>query len=86
MAAIMFDTHAFVKELTDTGMPEPQAEVLARTHATLIDEKLATKNDLKATKDDLKRELRELELRLTIRIGSMLAVAIGVVVTLVKLL
>ena len=79
MAAIMFDTHAFVKELTDTGMPEPQAEVLARTHATLIDEKLVTK-------DDLKRELREMELRLTIRIGSMLVVAIGVVVALVKLL
>lgn len=79
MAAIMFDTYAFVKELTDTGMPEPQAEVLARTHATLIDEKLVTK-------DDLKQELRELELRLTIRIGSMLVVAIGVVVALVKLL
>ena len=79
MAAIMFDTYAFVKELTDTGMPEPQAEVLARTHATLIDEKLVTK-------DDLKQELREMELRLTIRIGSMLVVAIGVVVALVKLL
>ena len=48
MDSIVFDTHAFVKELTDAGMPEPQAEVLARTHAKLIDEKLATKQDLKA--------------------------------------
>ena len=83
MAAIMFDTHAFVKELTQAGMPEAQAEVLARTHATLIDEKLVTKQDLK-------RELRELELRLmytlTLRIGSMMVVAIGVVAALVKLL
>ena len=31
MAAIIFDTHAFVKELTHAGMPEEQAEVLARS-------------------------------------------------------
>ena len=83
MAAIMFDTYAFVKELTGAGMPEPQAEVLARTHATLIDEKLVTKQDLK-------RELRELELRLTynltIRFGSMMVVAVGVMAALVKML
>lgn len=90
MAAIMFDTHAFVKELTDAGMPEPQAAVLARTQATLIDETLVTKNDLKATEERLRQELRELELRLTynltLRFGSMMVVAIGVVAALVKLL
>ena len=79
MAAIIFDTHAFVKELTQAGMPEEQAEVLARSQASLIDEKLATKQDLK-----------ELELRLkydlTLRLGSMMVVAIGVVAALVKLL
>ena len=64
-----------MKELTDAGMPEPQAEVLPRTHATLIDEKLATKLDLK-----------ELELRLTLRLGSMMVVAIGAIAALVKLL
>lgn len=53
MDSIAFDTHSFVKELTDAGMPEQQAEVLARTHTMSIDEKLATKQDL-----------RELELRL----------------------
>ena len=78
MAAIMFDTHTFVKELTGAGMLEAQAEVLARTQATLINEKLATKQDL-----------RELELRLTynltIRFGSMMVVAIGVIAALVKL-
>ena len=83
MAAIMFDTHAFVKELTQAGMPEAQAEVLARTQTTLIDEKLVTKQYLK-------QELREMELRLTynltVRFGSMMVVAIGVVAALVKLL
>jgi hypothetical protein len=75
MGATSFDTHAFVKRLTQAGMPEAQAEVLADSQTKLIDEKLATKQDLK-----------ELELRLTIRLGSMVVIAIGVVATLVKLL
>ena len=75
MSSIAFDTHAFVKDLTRVGMTEEQAEVLARSQATLIDEKLATKQDLK-----------ELELRLTLRLGSMMVGAVGVVAVLVKLL
>ena len=27
MATLIFDTHAFVKQVTEAGMPEPQAEV-----------------------------------------------------------
>ncbi len=108
MATIAFDTHAFVKELTQAGMPEAQAEVLARSQATLIDEKLATKQDLKEMEVLLRRDLKELEvrltrdlkeledrftrdmkdleLRLTVRLGSMMVVAVGVVAALVKLL
>ena len=55
-----FDTHAFVKELTQAGMPEEQAEVLARSQAMLIDEKLATKQDLKELELRLKRDIQEL--------------------------
>ncbi len=79
MATLTFDTHAFVKELTQAGMPEEQAEVLARSQAALIDEKLATKRDLKELELRLKHDL-------TLRLGSMMVVAIGVVVALVKLL
>ena len=90
MATIVFDTHAFVKELAEAGMPEKQAEVLARTQATLIDETLATKQDLKELEARLRRDMQELEMRLkhdlTIRLGSMMVVAIGVVAALVKLL
>ncbi len=90
MGTIVFDTHAFVKDLAEAGMPEKQAEVLARSQATLIDEKLATKQDLKELEARLRRDMKELELRLkhdlTIRLGSMMVVAIGVVAALVKLL
>jgi predicted phage-related endonuclease len=64
MATIVFDTHAFVKELAEAGMPEKQAEVLARSQATLINETLATKQDLKELEDRLRRDMKELELRL----------------------
>ena len=90
MTTIVFDTHAFVKELAEAGMPENQAEVLARSQATLINETLATKQDLKELEARLRRDMKELELRLkhdlTIRLGSMMVVAIGVVAALVKLL
>ena len=86
MSTIAFDTHALVKELTRAGMPEEQAEVLARSQAALIDEKLATNQDLKKLELAVKQDLKELELRLTIRLGSMMVVAVGVVATLVKLL
>jgi hypothetical protein len=90
MSTIAFDTHAFVKELTQAGMPEAQAEVLARSQATLIDEKLATKQDLRDLEERLRRDMKELELRLkhdlTLRLGSMMVVAVGVVAALVKLL
>ena len=86
MTTIVFDTHAFVKELAEAGMPEKQAEVLARSQAMLIDEKLATKQDLKELEARLRRDMKELELRLTIRLGSMMVVAIGAVAALVKLL
>ena len=86
MSSIAFDTHAFVKDMTQAGMPEEQAELLARLQATLIDEKLATKQDLKALGARLCCGMKELELRLTLRLGSMMVVAIGVVAALVKLL
>ena len=86
MTTIVFDTRAIVKELAEAGMPEKQAEVLARSQATLINETLATKQDLKELEARLRRDMKELELRLTIRLGSMMVVAIGAVAALVKLL
>lgn len=69
MSAIAFDTHAFVKRLTNAGMPELQAEVLAEEQSKLIETQLATKVDL----DLLKHEL-------TIRIGSMIMALGGILV------
>ena len=61
MEIAAFDTHGFVKRLTGAGMPEAQAEILAEEQSRLIQERLATKQDLKKLEADLERKLKELE-------------------------
>ncbi len=58
----MFDTLAYAKKLKSAGFTEEQAERQAEALAEIVDEKLATKQDL-----------RELEMRMTIRIGAIQA-------------
>ena len=90
MGAITFDTLAYAKKLKNAGVSEAQAEVQAESLAEIIEDNLATKRDIKELEINLQRDLKEMELRLThaltLRLGSMLIVGIGVVATLVKLL
>ncbi len=44
--AIAFDTHRFVKRLTESGFTEKQAETLAEEHVALLNTNLATKADI----------------------------------------
>ncbi|MEI8395730.1 MAG: coiled-coil domain-containing protein [Rhodospirillaceae bacterium] len=67
MAALAFDTHAFVKRLTAAGMPEAQAEVLVDEQSRLIDsrltatvERLATKEDIRTLRSETKEDIRTL--------------------------
>ena len=59
--AIVFDTLAYAKKLKAVGFTEEQAEVQAEALSDLINDQLSTKQDLK-----------ELELRLTVKVGAML--------------
>ena len=86
MTTITFDTHSFVKKLKAVGFTEEQAEVFASEQARLIEDKLATKNDLAELENNLRRDLRELEYRIIIKLGGLMAASIAVVATLVKLL
>ncbi|MDR2155169.1 MAG: CCDC90 family protein [Burkholderiaceae bacterium] len=76
MSAVTFDTPKFVRTLEAAGVAGPQAEAIASavrdSHETA---ELATKSDL-----------RELELRMTIKLGTMMAAAVGATVALMKLL
>ena len=46
MSALAFDTHKFVKDLNKACMSDSQAEVLANHYAGLLNDGLATKEDL----------------------------------------
>jgi len=77
--AITSDTHANVKKLKAAGFTEKQAEVQTQIISGLVGEQLVTREHLDV-------RLKELEYRLVTRLGGMIVVAIGIVVTLVKLL
>ena len=72
---ITFDTLAYAKKLIAAGFTQQQAEVQAQALVEIVDEHLATKYDLK-----------EMEQRIIIKLGAMIAASIAVTVALVKLL
>ena len=59
--AIAFDTHRFVKNLTESGFTEQQAEALAKEQIDLLNSNLATKVDIEGIKADLERFKTDLE-------------------------
>ena len=62
--AIAFDTHRFVKNLTESGFTEQQAEALAKEQVQLLNSNLATKVDILAIKTDLETVKANLEAKL----------------------
>ena len=100
-STVTFNTLAYAKKLKSAGFTEEQAEIQAEALIEIIEDRLATKQDMKeletTLKQDmkelettLKRDMKELELRLkhdlTIRIGGMLTAGIVIIAALVKLL
>lgn len=90
MATITFDTHKFVRTLKESGVPENQAEAISEAFKEAQGEaELATKADIVSVRrdiDDVRRDMREMEQRLIIKMGALIAFAIGIVAALVKLL
>lgn len=76
MTAITFDTLKFVERLKHSGISEKQAKAISEAFKDAqFEAEVATKSDL-----------RELEYRMIIKFGMMLTVAIGIIVTLQKIL
>ena len=92
MANIPFDTLKFVKTLEAAGIPASQAEAFSaavRDSHESVD--VATKRDLKELEvslrhdiGDLRKEMKEQELRLTIKLGTIVVVALGAFTALSK--
>lgn len=69
----------YVKKLREAGAPETQAEAQVEALAEIIQGDLITKRYFN-------HHLRELEYRLIIKLGAMIAASIAITVSLVKLL
>ena len=86
---VAFDTHAFVKRLEASGMSATQAEALADAMGDIVLQSIATKTDLREVElslrselKDLRDDLKQLELRLTVRMGTMFAATIAILAAL----
>jgi len=82
MTVLAFDTLKFARRLQAAGMDARLAEEQAEALAEALELNLTPL----VTEDKLESELRLLEQRLIIKLGSMLVVAVGAVAALVKLL
>ncbi len=73
-----FDTLSYARKLKDAGIPQSQAEAHADAARQFIMAELVTKQDLAAA-------IETQTLRLTVRLGGLLALGIGALAALIKL-
>ena len=84
-ARVAFDTHSFVKRLEAAGMSVAHAEALADAMGDIVLQSIATKSDLRevdlglrAEMKEIRSELKDMELRLTLRMAAMLVFFVAV--------
>ena len=76
--AYAFDTLGYAKRLRDAGIGQEQAEAHAEAAREFVMGELVTKADLQAALDTL-------SLRLTLRLGVMLATGLATLAAIIKL-
>jgi len=76
--AYAFDTLGYAKRLRDAGISTAQAEAHAEAARDFVMAELVTKIDLDTALDHL-------ALKLTVRLGGMVTVAVAILATIIKL-
>lgn len=92
VAQLTFDTLAYANKLKsgglDSKLAEAQAEAQAEVFSELIDDSLATKQDITEIKTEIKElkiEMKLLENRLLIKLGVIMAAGVGLLATLITI-
>ncbi len=92
MGTITFDTLKYAERLKAAGVSESQAkaeaEALRDVLAEALDTTLATKADvvrLEKRMDSFESKLEAMEQRLTIKLGAFLVIAVGFMLTVLKM-
>lgn len=96
MSNVAFDTLKLAKRLEDAGFAPNEAAATASAMGDAMTElhaNLATKAELNVFRSEMRhefelvrRDLAALELRMTVKLGGMMAAAVGLTAALVKLL
>lgn len=85
---VAFDTLAYARELRDAGVPEAQAEAFAKVNSRaltdLIQDRVATKDDLVALKREIKSDIAlsisQNANKMILLLGSMITAAAGIII------
>ena len=85
MTANGLNTLEYAKKLQEAGVPEEQAAAQALCLYEIISSGLATKRDIEELRVELKRDIKELESKMVIKLGGLLIVALGAMVALTRL-
>ena len=83
--AFAFDSLGYAKKLRDAGVPQDAAEAHAEAAREFIMTELVTRHDLDTVRRELESAMDNLGLRLTIRMGVMLAAGLSLLGAVLKL-
>jgi hypothetical protein len=89
MSTLTFDTLKFANQLKTAGVPAVQAEAEAKALSEVFETNLnglVPKEDLRHEIDSLRHKIRELELHMTIKLGSIVIAGLGVLTLIFKFL
>ncbi|MCY4565296.1 MAG: DUF1640 domain-containing protein [Gammaproteobacteria bacterium] len=88
MSTVTFDTLSFCKRLQAAGVPPAQAEAHAQAQAEFLTDhllsRMATREDLQHLEARLRLEMQLLGRALTIRLGGMVALGVGMLAALIQ--
>jgi len=83
--AFAFDSLGYAKHLRDAGVPRDQAEAHAEAARQFIMAELVTRYDLDVLRRELETRIDTLSMRLTIRMGVMVAAGVAALAAIIKL-
>ena len=82
----MFNAIKYTRKLEDLGFSRIQAETSLDILMEIMQENLATKQDLLDLKKDILARFENLELKMVVKLGTIQAASIAIIVALTKLL
>jgi hypothetical protein len=83
--AFAFDSLGYAKRLREAGLPQDQAEAHAEAAREFVMAELVTRHDLDVLRRELETKIDTMSLRLTVRMGVMLAAGLSILAAIQRL-